>query len=235
MFRLVVGFLKPVPQEPSPLGTILNGNHYRWMGTSPRKTTFPFWTCLREALAQSRVRFNTVPEKVPEKQPEAASGQVIPKIPGEGLGGFGAKPSQARQTGESSEEVLVQSQVKFNGFRRRPGRLWCAARSGSTGFQRRFRKRSNLTCCTKASWNLLRSLVRDLLRNPLGNLRNCLRNLVEPDPPLHQSTPELFWAEDPISLRCWGIKNWPNETNMQEKMDAEKTWKNKNTLDILVD
>ena len=161
----------------------------------------------REALAQSRVRFNTVPEKVPEKQPEAASGQVIPKIPGEGLGGFGAKPSQARQTGEGSEEVLVQSQVKFNGFRRRPGRLWCTARSGSTGFQRRFRKRSNLTCCTKASWNLLRSLVRDLLRNPLGNLRNCLRNLVEPDPPLHQSTPELFWAEDLISLRCWGIKN----------------------------
>jgi hypothetical protein len=22
---------------------------------------------------------------------------------------------------------------------------------------------------------------------------------------LHQCTPELFWAEDPISLRCWGI------------------------------
>ena len=106
----------------------------------------------REALAQSRVRFNTVPEKVPEKQPEAASGQVIPKIPGEGLGGFGAKPSQARQTGEGSEEVLVQSQVKFNGFRIRPGRFLCTARSGSTGFQRRFRKRSNLTWpCTKAS------------------------------------------------------------------------------------
>ena len=75
----------------------------------------------REALAQSRVRFNTVPEKVPEKQPEAASGQVIPKIPGEGLGGFGAKPSQARQTGEGSEEVLVQSQVKFNGV---PDKAW---------------------------------------------------------------------------------------------------------------
>ena len=23
---------------------------------------------------------------------------------------------------------------------------------------------------------------------------------------LHQCTPELFWAEDPISLRCWGKK-----------------------------
>jgi len=24
---------------------------------------------------------------------------------------------------------------------------------------------------------------------------------------LHQCTPELFWAEDPISLRCWGKTN----------------------------
>ena len=24
---------------------------------------------------------------------------------------------------------------------------------------------------------------------------------------LHQCTPELFWAEDPISLRCWGKKH----------------------------
>jgi hypothetical protein len=24
---------------------------------------------------------------------------------------------------------------------------------------------------------------------------------------LRQCTPELFWAEDSISLRCWG-KNW---------------------------
>ena len=51
-------------------------------------------------------------------------------------------------------------------------------------------------------------------------LQNLLRNPVEPDLALHQSlpepffgnltrrlhqcTPELFWAEDPISLRCWG-------------------------------
>ena len=40
-----------------------------------------------------------------------------------------------------------------------------------------------------------------------------LRNLPEPssgtcscDP--HRHTPELIWAEDPISLRCWGIKNY---------------------------
>ena len=33
------------------------------------------------------------------------------------------------------------------------------------------------------------------------NLRNLLLNLTRR---LHQCTPELFWAEDPISLRCWG-------------------------------
>ena len=25
---------------------------------------------------------------------------------------------------------------------------------------------------------------------------------------LHQCTPELFWAEDPISIRCWGTTKW---------------------------
>ena len=42
--------------------------------------------------------------------------------------------------------------------------------------------------------------------------KGTLRNLPEPasgtcscDP--HRHTPELIWAEDPISLRCWGKKN----------------------------
>ena len=53
-------------------------------------------------------------------------------------------------------EALVQSQVRFNrvpekvlekvrvprSFWRRSGRLWCRARSSSTGFWRRFRRRS---------------------------------------------------------------------------------------------
>ena len=49
--------------------------------------------------------------------------------------------------------------------------------------------------CTKASRNLL----RNLLRNPW-----LTRSL-------HQCTPELFWAEDPISLCYWGTnqKNKP--------------------------
>ena len=44
-------------------------------------------------------------------------------------------------------------------------------------------------------------------------LSGTLRNLPEPssgtcscDP--HRHTPELIWAEDPISLRCWGKKIW---------------------------
>ena len=65
-----------------------------------------------EALAQSQVRFNGIPEKVLEQVP----------------GGFGAEPGQVQRFRRR--------------FRRRPGRLWCRARSGSTGFWRRFRRRS---------------------------------------------------------------------------------------------
>ena len=65
-----------------------------------------------EASVQRQVRFNRVPEKVPVKV----------------------------------WEILVQSQVRF---KRVPERvrekvweaIWCKARSGSTGFRRRFRKR----------------------------------------------------------------------------------------------
>ena len=68
----------------------------------------------------------------------------------------------------------------------------------------------NLTwLCTKASPHLLRNPVEpDLslhqILDLLGNLRNLLRNLVETWPGACTSAPELFWAEDPVSLRCWG-------------------------------
>ena len=68
-----------------------------------------------EALVHSQVKFNRLPEKVPEKVP----------------GSLGAKPSQVQQgSGEGSGR-----------FRRRSGRLWCTARSSSTGFRKRFRRR----------------------------------------------------------------------------------------------
>ena len=60
----------------------------------------------REALLQSQVRFNRVPKKVPEKVWEAL-----------------VQPGQVQQgSGEGS--------------RRRSRRLWCRARSGSTGFRK---------------------------------------------------------------------------------------------------
>ena len=91
---------------------------------------------LQEALVQSQVRLNRVPEKVPE-----------------GSRNLGAKPSQVQQgSGEGSGEgsrkpwCKVKSgstglRRRFRRFRRRSGRLWCRARSGSTGFRRRFRRR----------------------------------------------------------------------------------------------
>jgi len=117
---------------------------------------------------QRLVRFNRVPEKVrvpvPEKVPrgfgaeagqvQQGSGEGSARLwcrgwSGEGLGGFGAEPSQVQQgSGEGSEgfvwEALVQSgQVQHGsgqGSRRRSGRLWCRARSGSTGFRSRFNR-----------------------------------------------------------------------------------------------
>ena len=51
-----------------------------------------------------------------------------------------------------------------------------------------------------------------------------LRNLPEPssgtcscDP--HRHTPELIWADDPISLRCWGIKK-----QLHEQSWCQKKW-----------
>jgi len=143
----------------------------------------------RDALVQSQVKFNRVPKQVPEKVPGGFGAEESLRGFGAepGLGGFGAEPDQVEQgsgegSGEASgrlwcramsgstgfrksfwrrfREALLQSQVRFNrfrregsgensgeglggfgaarsgstGFRRRFGRLWCRARSGSTGF-----------------------------------------------------------------------------------------------------
>ena len=78
----------------------------------------------------SGVRFNRVPQKVPEKvwealvQSQVTFNRVSEEIPD--------------KVPEKVWEALVQSQVRFNRvrrrFRRRCGKLWCRARSGSTGF-----------------------------------------------------------------------------------------------------
>ena len=91
-----------------------------------------------EALVRSRVKLNRVPEKVLEKAPvkvwEASVqsqvrfnrvGATSGEGSGEGLGGFGAEPGQVQQDSGKNWS----------------GSLRCRARSGSTAFQRRFRRR----------------------------------------------------------------------------------------------
>ena len=59
----------------------------------------------------------------------------------EGLGGFGTEPGQFRRRFRRRSGRLRAGQVQQGseeGSRRRSGRLWCRARSGSTGFPRRF-------------------------------------------------------------------------------------------------
>ena len=75
----------------------------------PEKVPEKVW----EALVQSQVRFNRVPEKIPEKVPEKAP----EKVPGS----LGAKPSQVQQGSEKVPEkvpekvgeALVQSQPSW--------------------------------------------------------------------------------------------------------------------------
>ena len=93
-----------------------------------------------------------VPEKAPEKvwkalRAEPGVQQGSGESSSERLGGFGAEPGEVQQdSGEGSGEGL-------GGFGAEPGqvqrgcgdgggcgRFWCSARSGSTGFQRRFQK-----------------------------------------------------------------------------------------------
>ena len=62
---------------------------------------------------QSPVRFNRVRKKILEKVP----------------GGFGTEPDQVQQVDSTGFRKI---------FRRRSGRLWFRARSGSRGFRRRF-------------------------------------------------------------------------------------------------
>ena len=114
-----------------------------------------------EALVQSQVRFNRVPEKFRRRFQEAlVQSQVrFNRVPDQG--GFGAEPGQVQQSSGEGP----QGQVRFKrvpekvaekvpekvlgifgagpgstGFRRRfwrrSGRLWCRARSGSTDSRR---------------------------------------------------------------------------------------------------
>ena len=103
------------------------------MGSTAQNSSGVHWR-------RRRVRFNRVPEKVLEKVWEGVPKKVLEKIPG----GFGAEPGRVQQgSEEGSGEGLGgfgaesgQDQRVPRRFRRRSGRLWCRARSGSTGFWR---------------------------------------------------------------------------------------------------
>ena len=117
----------------------------------------------REALVQSRVKFNRVLQKVPEKvwealvQSQVRFNRVSEKVPEKVWEALVESHVSFNRVPEKVWEDLVQSQVRFNRvpekvpekvwealvqsrrrflrrFRRRSERLWCRARSGSTGF-----------------------------------------------------------------------------------------------------
>ena len=90
---------------------------------------------------QSQVRFNDVPGKVP-KVPEKVREALQQGSEGfrEGLGCLGAEPRQVEQGGrEGSGEGLGEG---VGGFGAEPGQVQQGSGSGSTGFRRRFRRRS---------------------------------------------------------------------------------------------
>ena len=90
-----------------------------------------------EALAQRRVRFNRVPEKVPEKvwealvQSQVKLNRVPEKGSGEGFGEGSRKPWCKAKSGSTGSGEGCRA-GRREGF----GNLWCRARSGQ-GFQRR--------------------------------------------------------------------------------------------------
>ena len=90
----------------------------------PEKGSGKVW----ESLVQSRVKFNRFPEKVLEKVPE--------KVP--------------KKVWEARSGSTAFRRRFWRRFRRRSGRLWCRAASGSTGFQRRFRRRGSLWCRSRS-------------------------------------------------------------------------------------
>jgi hypothetical protein len=77
----------------------------------------------------------------------------------------------------------------------------------------------NLTwLCTKASTILLNltwlcTKAFQTFSGTFGTFSGTSLNLTRH---LHECTPELFWAEDPISLRCWGIKVWRGKETLED-------------------
>ena len=110
------------------------------------------WRTSERLCVQSQVKFNKALEKVPEKVPGSLGAKLsqgqqgFGEGSGEGLGGFGAEPGHVQQGSGVPEKVP-------SGFGAEPGQVQHGsgegsgeglggARSGSTGFRRRFRRSS---------------------------------------------------------------------------------------------
>ena len=62
-------------------------------------------------------------------------------------------------------------------------------------------------CCEAKRWKHLRpsrTLLNPTWLRQSGTVSETSLNLTRH---LHQCTPELFWAEDPMSVRCWGKRH----------------------------
>ena len=120
-----------VPKVPEKVWEALVQSQVRF-NRVPEKVPVKVW----EALVQSQVRFNRVPAKVLVKGWEGSEGS------GEGLGGFGV--ARWGWTGFQRR------------FRWRSERLSCRARSGSTAFRRRFWRR---LWCSQVRFNRVPEMV----------------------------------------------------------------------------
>ena len=76
---------------------------------------------------------------------------------GEGLGGFGAESGQVQEGSEGLGSLGAgPGQVQQRSgevLREVSGRLWCRARSSSTGFRRMFRRMSGRLWCSQVKFN----------------------------------------------------------------------------------
>ena len=122
-----------------------------------------FWRRFREALVQSQVRFNRVPEKVPEKVGDSGEGSRKPWWSGSTGSGEGCREGPGE------------------GF----GNLWHRARSGATGstgfpalsFAARFRKICKNEIC--GCWGYHRNLFQNVqFGKIIGHEPGCSAHLL---------------------------------------------------------
>ena len=139
------------------------------MGSSAQNSSGMHW-CRR------RVRFNQVPEKVPKVPEKVWEALVQSRVTFNRVPEFRRRSGRLwcrarvpQKVPKKVWEALVQSQIRFSfcrwfreaqvqqGSEEGSGRLWCRARSGSTGFRTRFRRREGSGEGSGRLWRRARS------------------------------------------------------------------------------